>query len=346
MLMTDIIDPNKWGKTWERNELNMNSNGGSEQMMEGILSRLNPKYLDHFQFIPSRVRKLHDDRLRILHLHDLPWDPETNHLKDLNSRNRFHKIVFCGQWQMNMYTKLLDIPQDSKICVIDTAIDPFKLEEIKKTDPKEEIRLIYTSTPQRGLNILVPVFEKLCEKYDNIVLDVFSSYKIYGWGDADKQFEELFDRCRKHPKINYHGYVPNHVVREHVAKAHIFAYPSIWMECNSRSLIEAMSAQCMCVHPNFAGLSDTSGSITVQYNWDQNISNHANIFYSILDDVIRSIRKNDPTPYLQFQKAYADYRYNWNKISNEWNMLCAALMAEYEGKDRAVPSAKFVYKTS
>jgi glycosyltransferase involved in cell wall biosynthesis len=343
--MTDVIDPNKWGKTWERNELNMNSNGGSEQMMEGILSRLNPKYLDKFQFIPSRVRNLHDDRIRILHMHDLPWDPEASHLKDLNSRNRFHKIVFCGQWQMNMFTRMLDIPQDQKICVIDTAINPFNPEEIKKSNPKEEIRLIYTSTPQRGLGILVPVFEKLCETHDNIVLDVFSSYKIYGWPEADKQFEQLFDRCRNHPKINYHGFASNDVVREHVAKAHIFAYPSIWMECNSRSLIEAMSAGAICVHPNFAGLSDTSGSITLQYNWDPDSNVHANVFYHLMDDVIKNIQKNDLTAYLQFQKTYADYRYNWNKISNEWNMLCASLDAQYEGKDLAVPSAKFTYKT-
>lgn len=346
MLMTDIIDPNKWGKTWERNELNMNSNGGSERMMEGILSRLNPEYLDKFQFIPTRVRKLHDDRIRILHLHDLPLDPETNHLSDQNSRNRFHKIVYCGQWQMNMYNTYLGVPQDNKVCVIDTAIEPFTMQEINtKPDPNKEIRLIYTSTPQRGLNILVPVFEKLCETHDNLVLDVFSSFKIYGWADSDKQFEKLFDRCRNHPRINYHGFAPNKVVREHVAKAHILAYPSIWQECNSQSLIEAMSAGCVSVHPNYAGLSDTSGSITIQYNWDQDISNHASIFYAILNDVIDGLKANQMNSYLSLQKAYADYRYNWTKVSGEWNSLCRALLSEYENKDTAIPQPKFIYKT-
>lgn len=344
--MTDIINPTKWGKTWERNEVNMNSNGGSERMMEGILSRLNPKYLDKFQFIPSRVRNLYDDRLRVLHVHDLPWDPETSHLKDPNSRNKFHKIVFCGQWQMNMFVNALNIPQDQKICVIDNAIEPFKIEEIKKTDPKEEIRLIYLSTPQRGLSILIPVFEKLCEIHDNIVLDVFSSFKIYGWSESDKQFEQLFDRCRNHPKINYHGAVPNSVVREYIAKAHIYAYPSIWMECNSLALIEAMSAKCVCVHPNLAGLSDTSGSITVQYNWDSNNSIHANLFYAVLNDVINGLKKDNMNSYLQLQKAYADYRYNWNKVSNEWNALCNSLVSQYEGKDLSVSQEKFTYRTS
>jgi glycosyltransferase involved in cell wall biosynthesis len=341
------IDPYKWGKTWERNEQNMNSNGGTEQMMEGILSRLDLKYLDKFQFIPSRVRALHDDRIRIYHLHDLPLDGETKHLQDPNSRNRFHKIVYCGQWQMNAYQQLLGIPQTNQFCVIDTAIDPFPALETfsSKKDPKEEIRLVYTSTPQRGLELLVPVFEELCKKHNNIVLDVFSSYKIYGWEGGDDRFKELFDRCRNHPKINYHGFATNEEVRKVVAKAHIFAYPSIWMECNSRSLIEAMSAGCVCVHPNFAGLVDTSGGITLQYQWDQDKNVHANMFYAVLEDTIQKIRDNDMMPYLQFQKTYADYRYNWDRIGNQWNALCEALVNEYEGKDLAVPAAKFTYRS-
>lgn len=340
--MSDI-DPNKWGKTWERNEQNMNSNGGSERMMEGMLSRLDPKYLDKFQFIPSRVRQLYDDRIRVYWLHDLPLDSETKHLQDSNSRNRFHKIVYCGQWQMNAYHMLLGMPQTNQFCVIDTATTPFPA--INKSDPKEELRLIYTSTPQRGLELLIPVFEELCKKYDNIVLDVFSSYKIYGWADGDEKFKDLFNRCKKHPKINYHGFASNDVVREYVAKAHIFAYPSIWMECNSQSLVEAMSAGCVCVHPNFAGLVDTSGGITLQYQWDQDKNVHANMFYAVLDDTIQKLRAADMMPYLQFQKTYADFRFNWDRVSNQWNALCESLVQEYDGKDLSVPSAKFTYRT-
>jgi UDP-glucose:(glucosyl)LPS alpha-1,2-glucosyltransferase len=331
---------------WERNEQNANSQGGTEKMMEGIISRLDPKYHDKFQIIPSRVRELADDRIRIYHLHDLPWDPETSHLQDENSRNRFHKIVYCGNWQMNMYQHILKIPQNQKTCVIDTAIDPFPAEVVNKSDPKDEIRLVYTSTPQRGLSLLVPVFEELCKKHDNLVLDVFSSFSIYGWPDADKQFEELFDRCRDNPNINYHGFAPNEAVRETVGKAHIFSYPSIWPECNSRSLIEAMSAGCLCVHPNYAGLTDTSGSITGQYQWDQDVNVHANMFYTVMDDAITRLRSGvDMVPYLHFQKTYADYRYNWDRIGAQWNALCESLLNEYEGKSLAIPAAKFIYRT-
>jgi len=329
---------------FSRDEMNAKSHGGSEMMVEGMLARLNPEYHDKFQIISSRVRELYDDRIRILWLHNTAQDPESQQLKDPNFRNKFHKIVYCGNYQMNQYQNFLGIPHDQKTCVIDTAIEP--LGTINKGDAKEEIRLIYASTPQRGLSLLVPVFEELCKHHDNLVLDVFSSYKIYGWAEADQQFEELFDRCRNHPKINYHGFQPNDVVREHMAKAHIFAYPSIWPEQNSRSLIEAMSAGCVCIHPNYAGLTDTSGGITMQYNWDQDQNVHANMFYAILNDTINRMKETDMYPYLQFQKTFSDYRYSWSRIANQWNALCASLVYEYEGKDLKVPAAQFSYRTS
>ena len=118
---------------------------------------------------------------------------------------------------MQQYQNFLGVPHDHNTCVIETAIEPVPFIE----KPRDTIRLIYTSTPQRGLQILVPVFEELCKKYDNIELDVFSSFKIYGWESADAQYEQLFERCRQHPKINYHGFASNDVVREHLQKAQL-----------------------------------------------------------------------------------------------------------------------------
>ena len=328
-------------KPWERNELNKNSQGGSEVMVEGMLARVDPELLSNFQIIPSRVRDLREDKIRIYWLHDLPWDPETNHLKEPWSRDRFHKIVYCGNWQMNKYQDFLGIPQDNKTAVLETAIEP--IEFVAKS--KDEIRLVYTSTPQRGLEILVPVFEELAKKYDNIVLDVFSSFKIYGWEDADAQFEHLYERCRQHPKINYHGFAPNAVVREHVQKAHIFAYPSIWLECNSKSLIEAMSAGALCVHPNYGGLADTAGGMTSMYHWNQDKNVHANMFYQMLDQAIGVVNEEQTQNYLRFVKSYADSRYNWNKVALQWTGMLQHLVEEYKGQDLKIPGQYLTFKT-
>ena len=310
---------------FEENEVSIKSKGGTEMVKRGLAERLPEGLADDFQVICSRIRKIEEDKIRVYWLHDLPEDPETNHLKDKSSRDRFHKLVFCGHWQYNQYITKLGIPQDDKCVVIETPIDPIPL--IPKS--KEEIRLIYTSTPQRGLELLYPVFEKLCEKYDNIHLDVFSSFAIYGWDEADKRYASLFEKLKNHPKVTYHGFADNDTVRKHLQNSHILAYPSIWSECNSRSVIEAMSAGLMCVHPNLAGLSDTSGGLTFQYQWDQDPQVHVNKFYHALDHAIEVVNNDDMQNYLKFVKMYADSRYNWSKISGQWEDVMNSLKARY-----------------
>ena len=326
---------------FEENEISAKSVGGTEMVKRAIAARMPEGLVDDFQIICSRVRNIEEDKIRVYWLHDLPEDPETNHLKDAASRDRFQKLVFCGNWQYNRYINLLGIPQNDKCAVIETPIEPIEYKE----KSREEIRLIYTSTPQRGLALLVPVFEELCKKHSNIYLDVFSSFAIYGWQDADKQFEQLFERCKNHPNIVYHGFAPNEKVREAQQKAHIFAYPSIWHECNSRALIEAMSAGALCVHPNLAGLADTSGNLTAMYQYNEDHNAHANKFYHLLDHAISVVNDDNTQNYLKYVKNYADSRFNIGKIAGQWEDMLTTLKNEYPTTEsRGTPKKMFRYK--
>ena len=324
-------------------EMQKKANGGTEQTCRMIESHLSPELLEDFQIIPSRVTDILEDKIRIYYVHDLPYDPETSHLKNQTSRDRFHKIVFVGHWQYNRYLEHLGVPPTDQCTIIETPIEP--IEYIEK--PTDQVRMIYTSTPQRGLGILVPVFVELAKKHPNIHLDVFSSFSIYGWNEADKPFQELFDTCKNHPQITYHGSQPNSVVREHLQRAHIFSYPSIWQECNSRALIEAMSAGCLCLHPNLAGLSDTSGGLTSMYQFIDNPNLHAGKFYHLLDDSITAVNRDSAKNYLRFVKQYADIRFNVKKISGQWNDLLNSLKLQYPDVDsRALPKQVFRYTSS
>lgn len=330
---------------FDENEISKNSQGGTESVKRELSKRLPEGLADDFQIICSRVRELDEEKIRVYWLHDLPEDPETNHLKDKNSRDRFQKIVFCGNWQYNRYKDYLGIAPSNDHIVIDTPINPFPSEVMDMKDP-DTINLIYTSTPQRGLELLVPIFEELAKTHKDIHLHVFSSFKIYGWEEADKKFEPLYDKIRNHNQMTYHGFQPNDVVRSYVEKADIFAYPSIWMECNSRSLIEAMSAGALCVHPNLGGLTDTSGNLTFMYQTDADINTHAAIFMNTLNSAINIIRDNkDIKNYLRFVKAYADTRYNWDKITAQWVDMLTVLKNKHTDKDSfKLPKEKFVYE--
>jgi len=303
----------------ERNDLNKNARGGTELMQERLHSSIDPDLLSKFQIIPSRVRELEDDKKKILWLHDLPNDPESSHLSDAKSRERFDKIVCVSDWQMQLYNLISNVPYSDCI-VIKNAIDPIP---IQKKEYNGTINLIYHTTPHRGLEILVPVFEELCKLHDNIHLDVYSSFEIYGWKDRDVQYQELFDRCRAHEKISYHGSVSNEEIREALVRSHIFAYPSIWPETSCLAVIEAMSAKNIVVCPNYAALPETCSNFAMMYPYTENKNAHAVQFAHTLNNAIESIKNNIDglDPYLDFQKQFFDYFYSWSKRKLEWENL-------------------------
>ena len=303
----------------EKNELNQNAKGGTELMQERMHRSLPADLLEKFQIIPSRVRELSLNKKHILWLHDLPNDPESQHLKDAVQRKRFDKIVAVSDWQMQLYNLVLGLPY-SECVVIKNGITPI---DIEKKEFDGTVRIIYHTTPHRGLELLVPVFDKLTEKYDNITLDVFSSFSIYGWSQRDEPYKELFERCKRHPKINYHGAVSNEQIREELKRSHIFAYPSIWPETSCLAAIEAMSAMNLIVCPNYAALPETTAGFANMYQWSENNTDHANKFYNALDLTIKGINEYGIDHMrLAFQKQFADVMYNWDKrISRQWEGL-------------------------
>lgn len=302
----------------ETNELNAKARGGTELMQERLHNSLPPDLLDKFQIIPSRVRDIDPNRKAILWLHDLPNDPESQHLKDPNLRKRFSKIVAVSDWQMQLYNIILGVPYSESI-VLKNAITPIDIQE-KQYDGT--VRIIYHTTPHRGLGILVPVFEELAKRHDNIQLDVFSSFSIYGWEQRDAPYADLFERCRNHPKINYHGAVSNERIREELKRSHIFAYPSIWPETSCLAAIEAFSAMNIVVCPNYAALPETAAGFANMYQWSEDHNEHAGRFMQYLENTIIQIKKNGPDKArLNFQKSYFDAVYNWDNRAQQWQAM-------------------------
>lgn len=305
-------------------DITTKARGGTEMMAERMLRDCDPNILSHFQIIHSRVRDIRLDKKKVLVVHDLPGDPELAHLGDPVQRNRFDKIVFVGNWQAQQFRDYLGVPF-SQHTVMYNAIEP--IENFNK-QYDGTVRIIYHTTPHRGLEILVPVFEYLASKYSNIHLDVYSSFNIYGWGQRDASYQNLFDRCKNHAQITYHGSQPNDVIRARLKETHIYAYPSIWQECNSLAAIEAMSAKNIVVCPNYGGMVDTAQGWANMYQWDENINVHANRFAVHLEQSIRSVMANTPQmhTHLDHQKYFFDHNFNWNKRAKEWDSLLTSLL--------------------
>lgn len=303
-------------------DVSSKSKGGTELMRDRLCGEIDADLKEHFQIWSSRYREEQSLVLRkpLYWLHDLPADPESAHLAN-GGFNKFDKLIFVSNWQMQAYQQHFGLPW-YKCAVMQNAIDPI-------TPNKQDdgtIRLIYHTTPHRGLDILLPVFDALSKKHGNLQLDVYSSFNAYGWPERDQPYESLFEFARNHPNINYHGYQPNEVVREALAKADIYAYPSTWLETSCISMMEAMSAGCEVVHPNYGALYETAANWTTMYQWIQDKKDHARLFYSVLDSAINNYRSEGTKSRLASQKGYADVFYSWTLRKMQWEHLLMSMV--------------------
>lgn len=310
-----------------KNEQNANAMGGSELLGQRLYGTDSPELqalLEQVQIWFSRYRPDDVDptKHQILYCHDLPQDPESEHLAN-EGWKKFHKLVFVSNWQMQQYCACYNIPY-SRCVVILNSIVP--IAEAPKSIDK--IKIGYWATPHRGLELLVPAFDFVAQKHDNVELDVFSSFDLYGWAQRDEMYKEVFDKCRDHPKINYHGTVPNETIREYAASAHILAYPSIWLETSCLCLMEAMSAKMMCVHPNLGALFETAANWTMMYQYQEDKNDHANLFAANLDIAIQRYFEPGVQSRLTSQKAYTDVFYNSKIRQKDWFNLLSGVVTQ------------------
>lgn len=230
-----------------------NSNGGTETVFRRLMANLSDEQKSQYQIICSRVRHIDPDKKSILWLHDHVTDPETARLQFPDFRNQFHKLVFVSNAQRMTYTYRYNIPLHEGV-VIPNMVEPFGVFSKPDISP---LRIIYHTTPHRGLALLIPLLQRLDDRGIDYVADIYSSFSIYGWSVRDEPYKELFEQLKKNPRVTYHGARPNDEVREALKQAHIFYYPCVFPETSCIAAIEAQMAGCLVVCPDYEALVET-----------------------------------------------------------------------------------------
>jgi UDP-glucose:(glucosyl)LPS alpha-1,2-glucosyltransferase len=341
----------------ESNEISSKAMGGTEMYMRFLYDGTVPRHLlENVQIIPSRLSALKEDKIRIWFEHNLPNDPESMRaLKDPEMRSKFHKVVFVSNWHYQSFMNFCGVPYSTQNCVMEGGMQGIEPSDQnpslpKKSDPQKQVNITYHTTPHRGLELLVPVFLKLAESDKNIHLHVHSSFKMYGWDARDQPYEPLYDICRQHPQITYHGFTKyEDLVPKLRDEYHIFAYPNIWPETMCRSIVESMYYGLVCVHPDLAAITDTTGGLNrYMYNGTLDREQHMKLHYSHLQSAIADVREGSGslTGSLQFNREYVQRRYGTGKVYRKWTSLLQELNDQYPTvESRAFPKKYFTYRT-
>lgn len=294
--------------------------GGTEILVEQLKANLD---FTGINLIPSVCNKklLVPGEKNVL-LQQLSWDQaNVAGMRSPGFVDGIDCFVYNSHWCYEKFREKYNTPPWKSV-VIKNATWDFK--EHKK--PKGKIKLIYTSTPWRGLDVLVKAFQLL--NRDDVELDIYSSTVIYGKGFANQMgnaFDALFEEAANTPGINVKGYADNTSIREALTQTHIFAYPSVFEETSCIAAIEAMCAGCQAVVTNLGALFETCGEYATYIPYDSDRLRLAKNYAKVLNEVIDGYWSEENQQVLQEQFAFFNRNWTWSKRFSQWTKLLEKL---------------------
>tara|TARA_B110000503_G_C7146022_1_gene412993 strand:- start:394 stop:1299 length:906 start_codon:yes stop_codon:yes gene_type:complete len=287
--------------------------GGTELMYDELIKRLPDNYKEQFSifnYLPNA-----DFTKKTIYWNQLSYDQDAvQALKDPKLVEQIDHFIFVSNWQAEMFRKMFNIP-GYKTHVLKNA----NLGIIPRTPGKrDKVRLCYTSTPWRGLDVLLDAWE--IAKPDNCELHIFSSCKIYGpeFGESDVNYQSLYDRCTTLPGVVYRGSIPNFELRKELPTFDILAYPNTFEETSCIAVIEALSAGLRVVTSNLGALPETTEGWARMYPYLMDPFTHAQTFANILLEEIELVRKGKLDHHLNQQVNLYNTRWTWNYRIKEW----------------------------
>ena len=294
--------------------------GGTELLLGYLREQVDPVHFQNINLInnscnPAALRK---DQINVVWLHH-SYDQQAVHNMGVKAYvDQVDYFVFVSDWQFEKFRYIHSVPE-SRCIVIKNAIPA--MQPRRKPD---KVKLIYTSTPWRGLDVLLDAFALLDR--DDVELDVYSSTLIYGskyHTQNHAEYSALFDRAAQQKGVNYKAFAPNRDVREALQNAHIFAYPSIWEETSCLAALEAAMAGCSLVTTNFGALYETLAQWPRYVGYDSNKRLLASNFARALDHAIDSFWTPENQAQLAEQVRYFQRFWTWDTRGKEWEAFLA-----------------------
>lgn len=284
--------------------------GGTELLLEGLTRHVD---LSDVNVILSNCfdSNIKEGKPNILWEHmDVDQDFVQN-IKNPQFTEKLDALVFVSGWQYGQYLGM-GIPMD-KSHMIRNAIEPLEYQA-----KEGKTKLIYASTPFRGLNLILEIFEEMDR--DDLELEVYSSNIIYGAGYAKEvgnKFDGLFEKAANMKNVNYHGYASNDVVRKAMQESHILAYPSVFRETSCLVAMEAGAAGCQIVTSNYGALPETTAGFGTLVPLSASARKYKDDYRRALEHAIDNRNEDE----MKYQSEYFNKMYTWERRIPEWQRL-------------------------
>lgn len=251
---------------------------------------------------------------KVIWLHDMP-DVAYLGDYDLSQADLSHYLFFTlSRYQTEQWREFLGINEE-QFHITRNGFDP---ERFLSPDGTAKIqrkrnKLIYSSRPNRGLDVLLDIFPKIRQQIPDAELHIFT----YSLSEKDREYEPYLRKLHQ-PGVIFRGSVPQEALAREMMEARLVVYPSTFKETSCITAIEAQAAGTPVVTTRLAALPETvaDGISGILIDGDARTPEYQERFIS---EIVRLMQ--DDGVWENFssgarQRAFSQY--TWEIIAQEW----------------------------
>ncbi len=243
---------------------------------------------------------------------------------------RTDKIFALSEWHKSNIVRTHGFVDPEQVHVTRNGIDPkrFGWEFIngkwKQALPhRDSHRLVYSSSPDRGLECLLDVWPQIKENVPDASLDIyygFDNWERCAQGNPPQQ--TLIANIKKKiaalksSDVRLNGRVNQNTLANEFMKSGVWAYPTWFSETSCITAMEAQAAGLRIVTSPIAALNETVGNRGVMITGDWLSEDYKVAFTAA---VIEALNNNADDRHISME--YAKKNFEWRGVAYEWDRL-------------------------
>ena len=263
-------------------------------------------------------------RVNVLWNHDIMVKEAAQHVMSL--MYKVDRLFVLSEFHKQQFMRHLNVPED-RYLVTRNGVDLSVVDEAIEGVERDVNRVIYSSRPERGLDVLLGMWPELKRRRPGLKLAI-AHYDNPG---ADRQMADYLDALRKVagglPDVEMLGALSKRELYREIARSALVVYPCAFPEVSCISALEAGACGTPMVTSRYCALKESvvDGETGVLVPGDARGEEYREAFVRAVVELLC-----DEERYAAMRAAARgriEEQYQWGRIAGEWEGVFSGLGA-------------------
>ena len=282
-------------------------------------------------------------KINIIWNHDIIVEPAAQQLMSLMFK--VDRLFVLSEFHNQQFQRRLSVPED-RYFVTRNGVDLDLIDEASQGVQRDPNRLLYTSRPERGLDVLLTTWPELKRRRPELKLAV----AYYENPSADAQMAEYLETLKRTaeqlPDITLLGALSKRELYREIAGSALVVYPATFPEVSCISALEAAACGAPMIASRYAALKESvvDGETGLLVPGDPHSDEYQERFAAAVIGLLEDDARR--AAMAEAARRRVEQRYLWRDIAAEWEDLFENLLSRPAPGERQTVSVCMIVKNA